>query len=378
MHTNRISAPERILAIRLDNIGDIVMLSPALRALRAGYPSAHITLMASPAGSQVAPLLPWIDDVITWRAVWQDIGKEVPLEPEKEAALVTLLNKNQFEAAFIFTSFSQSPYPPAYACYLARIPMRVGQSNEFGGGLLSHWIKPLPDITYQVERNLHLLREVGIPAANDQMELQTGREERASVQALISAAGIGGGEPFLVLAPGASAVSRLYNESRFEQVALQFIRKTGLPLVLTGSPRERGKFPRLESLAELHPMVHSFIGQTSVAESAEIIRRSAIVICNNSGSLHIAAAFNRPIVVLFSGTEWMEQWLPRSANLHVLNRPTECTPCREFQCRYNMECLDIPAEEVTAAAVALLEQEVPYGSGIRLIPTGEAKRENTP
>jgi ADP-heptose:LPS heptosyltransferase len=369
---------KRILAIRLDNIGDIVMLSPALRALRSAYPVAHITLMASPAGSQVAPLLPWVDDVIVWRAVWQEIGKDLPVEPEKEYALVALLEKHQFDAAFIFTSFSQSPYPPAYASYLAGIPIRVGQSEAFGGGLLSHWVKPLAVETYQVERNLHLLREVGIPAAEEQMELQTGPDEISSVEAMLGAAGIGAGVPFMVLAPGASAAARRYDETRFEQVVQQLTGTTSMPLVLIGSRREVGKFPRLETLAKNHPMVHSLIGQTTVTELAETIRRSAVVLCNNSGSMHIAAAFQRPTVILFSGTETMEQWLPRNARMRVLNQPTECTPCRDFQCRYNMECLDIPAEEVITAVVELLEQEVQQRIGSKPFPIRNIKKETNP
>jgi ADP-heptose:LPS heptosyltransferase len=118
---------KNILAIRLDNIGDVVMTGPALRALRQAAPGAKITLMASPGGSQVAPLLPWIEDVITWRAVWQDISQNAPMAPENEFELVNLLAAQSFDAAFIFTSFSQSPHPPAYACYLARIPLRAGQ-----------------------------------------------------------------------------------------------------------------------------------------------------------------------------------------------------------------------------------------------------------
>jgi lipopolysaccharide heptosyltransferase II len=364
MSANPLNNLERILAIRLDNIGDIIMLSPALRALRRAYPAAHITLMASPAGTQVVPLLPWVDDVITWRAVWQNIAKDVPAEPEKEHALVAELEKHQFDAAFIFTSFSQSPYPPAYACYLAQIPQRIGQSREFGGGLLTHWVKPLSDSSYQVERNLHLLRSIGIPVEDARMELQTSVEEQYIISALLSEYGISAGTPFLALAPGASAAARRYDEQRFEQSARQLQQETQLPIVLLGSQREVGQFPMLEKLAVEHPDVHSLMGRTSVPGMAEIIRRAALVICNNSSALHMAEAFQRPVVLLYSGTEWKEQWTPPNGSIHLLNRVTECTPCFAFQCRYNMECMDIPAEEVTAAALELLGEETRKTEGL--------------
>ncbi|MEX2598284.1 MAG: glycosyltransferase family 9 protein, partial [Dehalococcoidia bacterium] len=79
---------QRIAVIRLDNIGDVVMTSPVLRALKACLPQASITLVASPAGSQVAPLLPWVDDVLVVRALWQDASGAMPMEPERELQLI--------------------------------------------------------------------------------------------------------------------------------------------------------------------------------------------------------------------------------------------------------------------------------------------------
>lgn len=355
MHSNSFEHLQRILAIRLDNIGDVVMLGPALRALRQAYPQAEITLMASKAGTQAAALLPWVDEVITWRAIWQEIGKDLPTEPGKEHELFSLLQAKSFDAAFIFTSFSQSPFPPAYACYMAGIPLRVGQSREFGGGLLSHWVKPLPDEIHQVERSLHLLRSVGIPADNKKLELRVPLAGQRRADTLLDEVGLPKGQPFIALAAGASAVARRYDEKRFARAARMLIEQTGLPVVLIGSPRELGQFPNLEALAEQDERVLSLIGKTSVVEMAGVIRRSALVIANNSGSMHIADAFHRPMVILFSGTDNIEQWVPRTPDARLLNRSTECAPCRAFQCPYGMECLDIPAEEIVSTALSLLK-----------------------
>lgn len=355
-----------ILAIRLDNIGDVVMTGPALRALRQAYPRAQITLMASPGGSQIAPLLPWVNDVIVWRAVWQDIAAEVPVTPEKEMELVSLLAGRSFDAAFIFTSFLQSPHPPAYACYLARIPLRIGQSKEFGGGMLSHWVKPQGDSTYQVDRSLYLLRAVGIPVVDDHLELRVPAGDARSAESLLAGCGIGAGRPFVALAPGASAPTRRYDETRYAAAAQQIARQANMPVVLIGSQREAGKFPALETAAARSSRIHSLIGHTSVAEMGAIIARSALVITNNSGAMHVAAAFRRPMVVLFAGTEIPEQWLPRTNAVETLNRPVECSPCYRFACPYHLECLDIPAEEVAAAALRLLAMQIdqPHLSGI--------------
>ena len=209
----------RILAIRLDNVGDIIMLEPALRTLRAALPASTITLMASPAGSQVVPLLPCVDDVLVQSVSWQDISGKRPQDPTSEYALVRAVAERGFDAAVIFTSFSQSPYPPAYVCYLAGIPIRLGQSKEFGGALLSTWVKPPTDDAHQVDRNLHLLEQAGFPILGRHPELVVPDEAQNTADRLLREAGVAAGEPFIVLAPGASAAARRYDALRYAQVA---------------------------------------------------------------------------------------------------------------------------------------------------------------
>src|SRR5437660_5258351 len=147
---------KNILAVRLDNIGDVIMLGPALRAVKETSPQAQLTLLASPAGSNAVPLLPWIDDVITWRPVWQDVGtlsggqvRRMPFDPERERELISMLAERKFDAALIFTSFSQTPHVPGYVCYLAGIPLRAGESKEFGGSTLTTELRGSPCISHK-------------------------------------------------------------------------------------------------------------------------------------------------------------------------------------------------------------------------------------
>ncbi len=81
-----------ILVMRLDNIGDVIMTSPALCAIKANLTEARVTLLASPAGAQAAPLLPWVDDVLVWRTLWQDLGR-LEFDPAREWELVSVLRE---------------------------------------------------------------------------------------------------------------------------------------------------------------------------------------------------------------------------------------------------------------------------------------------
>src|SRR5436309_13842789 len=162
-------AAKNILAVRLDNIGDVIMLGPALRAVKESSPRARLTLLVTPGGAAAAPLLPLIDDVIVWRPIWQDVGGRIEFSPAREQELIELLAKREFDASLIFTSFSQTPHVPGYVCYLAGIPLRAGESKEFAGSTLTTELKGTPDQMHQVERNLRLVEQLGFMANDRQL-----------------------------------------------------------------------------------------------------------------------------------------------------------------------------------------------------------------
>lgn len=344
---------KNILAVRMDNIGDVIMLGPALRELKKNLPLSHLTLLASPAGGQAGALLPWIDEVLTWRATWQDASGNMPLDASRELKLVEMLREREIDAALIFTSFSQSPYPPAFACYLAEIPFRLGFSKEFGGSLLTHWWKSPADEGHQAERNLELLEKAGFSVQDRSLELHIPTMMQSRSDVILSDAGVDPTRPFICLAPGASCAARRFDPTRFDVVAQSLAELTGFQIVIIGSATEAEQIaPALVSAGKQG--IVSLVGQTTIPEVADVIRRSALVIANNSASMHIADAFQRPMVILYSGTENESQFIPRNSAAYVLRKKTLCSPCRNFTCPYSMECLDITPEEVIHAAINLL------------------------
>lgn len=350
----------RLLVARLDNLGDIVLLTPALRALRVALPTAHVTLLASPGGALLGPLLPWVDEVRSVRALWQDASGALAFEPARERALVEALAGGGYDAAVISTSFSQSPHPAAYACYLAGIPVRGALAGDFAGGVLSHPVPPPPDGTHQADRALALVAALGAPAAGTALELRIPAEARAGAAAALGRAGVS--QRYAVVAPGASCPSRRYDPECFAAVAASLPSAAGLDVVVVGSERER---PLAEHVAQgarrasgPGATIVSLAGATGVGELAAVIDGAELVVTNNSGPLHLADALRRPTVALFAGTERESEYAPRDAPLRLLRRATACAPCRTLTCPYAQECLDIPAQEVVAAARSLLPQPV--------------------
>ncbi|HYK86650.1 MAG TPA: glycosyltransferase family 9 protein [Ktedonobacteraceae bacterium] len=343
---------KNILAMRLDNIGDVIMLGPALRAIKETSPQARLTLLASPAGSTAAPLLPWIDDVITWRTIWQDVGNRIPFDPARERQLIALLAERQFDAALVFTSFSQTPHTPGYVCYLAGIPLRAGESKEFGGSTLTTELRGAPEELHQVERNLRLIERLGFVVRERRLTVALPEEARRAVPTLLQQAGLTPQQPYLLLHPGASAQARRYPVERFGVIA-RLLSRRGWPVLVTGIEREAAL---LEELRTHAPSAHCLLGGTSLAEYAALVEHAALVICNDTLPMHLADAVGTPAVVLFSGTDYEEQWRPRMIRHQLLRRSTSCYPCYLFDCPIGQACLNIAPEEVVEEIETLLAE----------------------
>ena len=345
-------AARNILVVRLDNIGDVVMLGPALRAIKETSPQARLTLLGTPGGSVAAPLLPWIDEVMTWRPIWQDVGGRMAFDPARERELIDMLAERHFDAALVFTSFSQTPHTPGYVCYLAGIPLRAGDSNEFGGSVLSTQVQGTPFELHQVERNLRLVEQLGFVAKDRRLRVFIPDEAHQAVLSLLKRHYVNVDEPFIVIHPGASAKARRYPAHRFGIVA-RMLTERGWQVVVTGVERER---ELLNEIRQQAPEAHIMMDGTTVAEYAALLERAALVICNDTLPMHLADAVRTPMVVLFSGTDYESQWRPRDTPATLLRCQTPCHPCYLFECPIGLPCLDIDPLEVVTEAETLLDQ----------------------
>lgn len=339
----------RVLAVRQDNRGDVLLCGPALRAIKEARPQVHLTLWTSPAGAEVWPLLPWVDAVLVSRPLWQDVTGRLPFDPARERRLIARLRRGGYDVAIIFTSFAQSPFPPAYAAYLAGIPVRIGQSKEFGGGVLSHPVPPPPDALHQAERNLRLVEAVGLPVGDRQLALSLPPAARRRAARLLRRAGVTGS--YLLVTPGASCPARRYPLDRLLQA---------LALVLAAWPGwavlggDRAEAERLAAAGPLPPRTVSLAGQTDLPTLAALVAGAALVLTPNTLAMHLADASRVPVVVLFAGTELECQWRPRATRHRLLRRETPCSPCYRFDCPYGLACLDLPPAGVARAVLELL------------------------
>ena len=342
-------ALRRVLLARVDNLGDVLLTTPAFRAVRQALPWAHLVLLAGPAGCEAGKLNPDIDETILYHAPNEDVYFSLPQDPEREMAAIGALKERNFDAAIIFTSYKQSALPVAYLCYLAGIPLRAAGSFEGSGSLLTHrhrYEETVP-IKHETLRGLELTKFLGFPSVEPEMVLVPREEDEEGATRLLEQHSI---ERFVVVHPGSSASSRTYPAERYTSVVEELAGKGGLPVLVTGGPGEEDLSRRVAGSVGV-PLG----GETSFGEFAALVGRATVVVTNNTGTTHVASALKTPVVTVFAGTNPPEQWGPWRTLSRLLTHPVPCAPCYKRVCPIGHECLTgIAPYTVAEAALGLL------------------------
>jgi len=355
---------ERLLLVRLDNLGDVLMTTPAFRACAA--PGRHLTLLASAGGAAVRGRLDSVDDVIEHAASWvkgADPGAPHGLQDRR---LVAALRRGRFGAAIVFTVCTQSALPAALICRLAGIPLRLAHVRENPYALLSDWVPDVDTVRdgmrHEVRRQLDLVESVGYRCTDDRLELRSSAGDARGAAQRLAAAGGDPTRPYLLVHVGSSATSRRYPAARFGAAAHRLRQQTGLPIVFCGGPAEAEQVGAAVAAMQAASQDHAqgacvaLAGGLQLGELAALIDGAQLVICNNSGPAHIAAACGTPVVVTYAQTN--PQHTPWKVPSRVLSREVPCKNCLKSRCPFvDHPCLlGIDEHEVAAAALDLLAE----------------------
>jgi lipopolysaccharide heptosyltransferase II len=325
---------DRVLAVRLDSAGDVLMTTPALRALRAAG-TGELVLLTSPSGAAAAALLPQVDDVIVYEAPWMKPASHrdgwADVSDAADLAMIERLREGRFDGAVIFTVNSQSPLPAAMLCYLAGIPRRLAHCRENPYALLTDWVPDVEStgpVRHEVRRQLDLLAAVGVKARDEHLSLHVPDMASRSVRARLAGMGIGPRDPWVLVHPGASAPSRRYPPHRFAAVVRELVLRTGWQIVYTGDEGETDLVDDVRSAAP--GLGVSLAGELSFAELAAIVAVAPMLITNNTAPAHIAAAVGTPVVDLYALTNL--QHTPWQVPSRVLSVDVPCKGCLRSVC----------------------------------------------
>jgi lipopolysaccharide heptosyltransferase II len=352
----------RLLCVRLDALGDMLMTTPALKALRAGRADRRLTVLTSPAGAAAARLVPEVDEVIVYDAPWMK-ATAPRADSAADHAMAARLRHERFDGAVIFTVYSQNPLPAAMLCHLADIPLRLAHCRENPYQLLTEWvIEPEPDrlVRHEVQRQLDLVATIGCRIDDQRLSLRVPPAAAVSVRRLLRRLGIRN-RRWVVIHAGGTAPSRRYPAARFAEVAVRLAAATDCTLLFTGTHAEAALIEEIRG--PLRTASHSLAGRLELDELAALIARAPLLISNNTGPVHIAAATGTPVVDLYALTNL--QHTPWGVPHRVLSYDVPCKNCYKSVCpEGHHHCLTrVEPRDVVAAALALLEGVDDGGDG---------------
>lgn len=361
----------RILLIRPDHLGDVLLITPALHALRAHVPNAHITLIVGPWSSAVgarfiAPAHPTIDQLLTCPFPAFQRAPQKPWDP-----YILLLNTAQqlhHEHYDLVINLRLDFWWGAALAYLARIPHRIGYAIEPATPFLTHAL-PYPSPEHWTASNLRLisaaLETLGYPPLEEPytperypLQFTPTAEEHTWVAERLSKAGIDAETPIIVIHPGTGAAIKLWRPDAWSYCAntltTLLTHPTPARIILTGSKSER---PLVEEIARNITAPVLLITDATLGQLAALLARAQLVLGVDSGPLHLAVAQSTPSVRIYGPTDPRLAGPWGTAQRHLVVTATQrCPTCPAIPC----ERLDFhPAELSAHPCVRLVpEQQV--------------------
>ncbi len=333
---------EKILVIRTDRIGDVVLSTPVLETLRTHFPFAKIAMMVSPQTRELVEGNPYLDEVI----VYDKSGPEKPWAGTFKFAL--RLAKKKFDIAIILHPTNRAHW----VAFLAGIPVRLGYRYK-NYRLLTHTIPHMKPEgkKHESEYNFDLLKLIKIETPlemNTYVPLnETSFHElnRKKQEANLN------GSAYVVLSPGASCPSKMWAPSRFAEVSDRIQEKYGLPVVLIGGEKEKSLAERIKAWTKKEPV--DLIGKLSLSQTAWLLKDAELLVSNDSGPVHIAVAVGTPVISIFGRKQpglSPVRWKPLGSQSTVIHKDVGCEVCTAHLCDISFSCLDaISVEEVMQA-----------------------------
>lgn len=342
--------PQKIMVRATNWIGDGVMSLPALHALRARFPKAEIVLVTKP----------WVSELY-WHL--PSVSRQIVYNPEREhegprgfLRLVRTVREERFDAALLF----QNAFHAAWMAWCARVPVRVGYARDGRSSLLTDPVEVPSPAAYghQAYYYLHLLFRAGWidkPQPVREIRLVLEEAERAWAEKHLQRLGLQGPRFLVGLNPGAFfGPAKRWLVHRYALLADRLIGAFHADVLIFGSHAER---PLAEEIARA--MKHTPVilaGETSLRQLMALLAQCRLVVSNDSGPMHLAAALGLPLVAIFGSTNERATG-PVGPRTRVVKHAVACSPCGWRECPIDFRCMQgVTVEDVSRTATKLVEE----------------------
>jgi ADP-heptose:LPS heptosyltransferase len=343
--------PRTVVVHLVGNIGDIVVATPALIALRTRFPRARLVLVTSPGPSGLAgasDLLrgaSFLDEIVEYplsdarslhgalgvlrrtRALRPDLLVMLPPSMVKPQTLARNLAFARLTGARYVVGLELSTFP---AFFIDQARARLLWEHE-------------------VDRYVRLLRPLGVPAAPIEFEIPPPDSRELRILEELEAR-----RNFVAFCAGGKQQGHLWPLERFGAVAARVRRETGREIAAIGGPAESAG---CEQLLRLAGGGISFAGRLSVRGTAQLLRRADLLVTNDTGPMHVAAAVGTPVVAIFASRDFAGRWYPYGGSSEVFRARLVCEECLFAPTRTDHCVREIRVDDVWAACTRLLRRE---------------------
>lgn len=318
-------SPQKILIIRLDHIGDFVCTTPIFKNLKKQFPDAKITVLINSVSKEPAFRNPHIDKVIAFSPFWLDRNdKSSPLK-----ALMRII-KDVRNIGFDLGIEPRGDILSIIIMWLGRVKYRVGYGIT-GGGFLLHKEGKYDKKAHIIDRNLTLLKDMNVTIADASPEVHFNEKDKDVVERLLRPlCGLAMTKKAIVIHPFAGTQAKEWAFDNFQKL-INLLKENNYYILLVGSKDDRGIF---ENVIDLR-------GKINLPQLACLIKTVGFFIGLDSGPANIAAAQGVPSVIICSGANIPQLWIPKNPNVKFIYRDTECKPCGLKICmKEKHECME--------------------------------------
>ncbi len=324
------------------------MCEPALRGLRSLFPQAELTLLAKPAIAEVFVAYPGLNHVVRY----EDKGIHAGLSGKW--TLAGALRQHRFDLAVLF----QNAFEAALLTWLAGIPRRYGYATDGRVFFLTDPVA-VPDrhtLRHQVDYYWDLLRPLGLTGTSASPMLSLSEEEERAMHRRLMEAGIAETDLVLGINPGSTyGGAKRWLPERFAETVARLGRQIGrqqgrtVSVIILGAKGEEALGHAIAERLTVRSVVLS--GKTTIRELMAATKRCALLVTNDTGPMHIAAAFAVPVVAVFGPTDWRTT-APYGQEQGIVRQPVECAPCLLRECPIDHRCMTgVTVDQVYEAAV---------------------------
>jgi predicted lipopolysaccharide heptosyltransferase III len=338
-----------VLIIKLRYIGDVLLATPTVRAIKAARPDVRVTMMVNRG----------TEDVLSCN---QDLDEVMVLDKGSLAAqwrFVVGLRRRRFDTVIDLTDGDRS----AFLSWISGAPVRIGFNDEhrWRGQCYTQVVKPVPGVRHRIDRDLDALKILNVDAESKVPLLWLTPEEEATAEQLLDQLGVPRSRKMVILQPGARYWFKAWPPERFAELADRVATEYGYQVLIGGSQQDGGVAQQIRQMAKSHPIIMA--GSTTIKQFAAIAKKSVLFVGSDSGAMHIASAVGTPVVALF-GPSTPREWGPRGGLVEVLYKGLDCRNCFHPTCTRGEEnCMRlITVQEVCAAVQRLLPIGKPGGT----------------